>query len=217
MPGTVALEEPTWERAPTKLRALKTHWEAPYVPYNPDARYIVVIRDPKDVLVSGYHFADSILVGVSEFVAPETWARLFIAGRSPFGSWPAHTASFWAWRGRENVLLLHFEDMKADLEGAVRRVAAFMEVPLSGAQLEEVVHKSSFGYMKAINHKFAPPALAPGRDRATILRTAAPTLHADSTCTSSTTRVAPSATQGAASQTLALHPAGRTAAAPVRL
>ncbi len=170
MPGIVKPEEPTWQRAPAKLRALKTHWEAPYVPYNPDARYIIVIRDPKDVLVSGYHFADSIFSGVSEFVSPETWARLFVAGRSPFGSWPEHTASFWPWRERENVLLLNFEDMKADLQRTVKRVAAFMGVPLTAAQLQEVVHRSSFAYMKKIDHKFAPPSLAPGRDTAVMLR-----------------------------------------------
>ena len=170
MPGIVSLRASTWERAPTGLRAIKTHWEAPYVPYSPEARYIVVVRDPKDVLVSGYHFADSILPGVSENVTPEAWTRLFAKGRSPFGSWPAHAASFWPWRERENVLLLRFEDMKADLERTVKRVAAFMGVPLTEAQLEEVVRKSSFGYMKAIDHKFAPPSLARTRDRAVMLR-----------------------------------------------
>ena len=41
--GIVAPEVPTWERAPTKLRAFKTHLEASYVPYTPEARYIVVV------------------------------------------------------------------------------------------------------------------------------------------------------------------------------
>ena len=170
MSGIVKPGEPTWEQAPTKLRALKTHWEAPFVPYNPHARYIIVIRNPKDALVSGYYFADSIFSGVTQNVTPETWMRLFIKGRSIFGSWPEHTASFWSWRERKNVLLLRFEDMKSDLKGTVRRVASFMEVPLTGAQLEEITHKSSFGYMKKIDHKFAPPSLASERDTAVMLR-----------------------------------------------
>lgn len=170
MPGIVKLEEPTWEQAPTKLRALKTHWEAPYVPYNPHARYIIVIRDPKDALVSGYYFADSIFSGVTQNVTPETWTRLFIKGHSIFGSWPEHTASFWSWRERKNVLVLRFEDLKTDLEETVRHIAAFMEVPLTEVQLEEITRKSSFSYMKKIDHKFAPPSLASGRDTAVMLR-----------------------------------------------
>ncbi len=170
MPGLVDLKEPTWDSAPTKLRAVKTHWEAPFVPYNPDARYIIVVRDPKDVLVSSYHFADSIFSGVREHVSPETWTHLFARGRSPFGSWAAHTASFWPWRERTNALFVRFEEMKADLEGTVRRVAEFMDVPLTEVQLGEVVRKSSFNYMKAIDHKFAPPSAAPGREQAVMLR-----------------------------------------------
>ena len=169
-PGLVDLKEPTWEGAPAKLRALKTHWEAPYVPYNPDARYIVVARDPKDVLVSSYYFADSIFSGVRENMSPECWADLFQAGRSPFGSWPAHTASFWPWRERTNVLFVRFEEMKADREGTVRRVAAFVNVQLTDEQLGEVVRRSSYSYMKTIDHKFAPPSAAPGRKQAVMLR-----------------------------------------------
>lgn len=170
MPGIVDLKEPTWESAPIKLRAVKTHWEAPFVPYNPDARYIVVVRDPKDVLVSSYHFADSIFSGVRKHVPPEVWAELFVAGRSPFGSWPAHTASFWPWRKRGNVHFIRFEEMKADLKGTVRRVAEFMGVALTDEQLSEVVRKSRYSYMKAIDHKFAPPSATPGRERAVMLR-----------------------------------------------
>ena len=170
MPGIVSPHEPTWEGAPTKLRALKTHWETPFVPYAPESRYIVVIRDPKDALVSGYYFADSIFAGITEGVSPRTWTELFVSGRSPFGSWPAHTASFWPWRARNNVLLFYFEDMKRDLAGTVSRVAEFMGVTLTEVQLNEVVRRSSFDYMKGIDDKFAPPSLAPQRDRAVMMR-----------------------------------------------
>lgn len=122
------------------------------------------------MLVSSYYFADSIFSGVREHVSPETWAHLFIRGRSPFGSWSAHIASFWSWRERANVLFVRFEEMKADLEGTVRRVAKFMDVPLTEVQLGEVVCKSSYSYMKTIDHKFAPPSAAPGRKRAVMLR-----------------------------------------------
>ena len=46
------------------------------MPYTDDARYIAVVRDPKDVCVSGYHFLRSMLWGP---LAPsvERWVDYF--------------------------------------------------------------------------------------------------------------------------------------------
>ena len=62
--------------------------------------------------------------------------------------------------------------MKDDLEHAVRQVADLMQVDLSAAELERVVEKSGFEYMKSLNHKFAPPIPGFGRDnrRALMMR-----------------------------------------------
>ena len=155
MPGIAELSDPTHQGAPTLLRAVKTHLEADFVPYNPNARYVVVIRDPKDALVSAYFFAHSLIPGVLR-IDLEDWVTLFPQAHTIFGSWSAHTASYWPWRNRDNVLVLFFSDMKDDLKHAVGQVADLMQVGLSDDELELVVEKSSFEYMKQLNDRFAP-------------------------------------------------------------
>lgn len=161
MPGIVPLTEPTHLQAPTGLRAIKTHIEAQYVPYNPQTKYIVVIRDPKDVLVSGYYFNESMFPGMIDMPVEE-WAEVFISGRSVYGSWSAQVTSYWHWRDRENVLILYYGQMKQDLSGTVQRIAEFMGVSLTESEFALVMEKSSFAYMKQINEKFAPPIPAVG-------------------------------------------------------
>ncbi|MCK5923690.1 MAG: sulfotransferase domain-containing protein, partial [Methylococcales bacterium] len=159
--GIVSLKAQTWQSAPTQLRAIKSHAEAPFIPYNTAAKYLVVMRDPKDVLISAFYFADSIMPGLKSIGMPK-WIDTFLIGETPFGAWAEHLASFWPWRKRENVMLFTFGEMKGNLEKAVRAIAAFMQVDLTDAELADVVRKSEFAYMKSVKEKFKPPA--PSKD-----------------------------------------------------
>lgn len=154
MRGIVTLRDAaTQTRTATGMLVIKTHLERRYVPYSPHAKYLVVVRDPKDVFVSSYFFSGSMLAGVPMIPVSE-WYALFLSDAFQYGSWAEHLASFWPWRTRPNVLFLQFDEMKADLPGTVERIAALMQVELSADEVAQVVHKSSFAYMKAIDHKF---------------------------------------------------------------
>lgn len=156
MANVVSLsDQSTYHHAPTAIRVIKTHLESTYVPYSPDAKYIVVVRDPKDVFVSSYFFSSSMLPK-STMVSVDDWHDMFLSNDFQYGSWVDHVVSYWPWRNRDNVLLLTFDEMKADLEGAVGRVADLMGIELSEAEVALVIEKSSFQYMKGIEHKFAP-------------------------------------------------------------
>ena len=154
-PGMVTMAEPTYELAPTGLRAVKTHNNADFVPYNENARYLVIVRDPKDVLVSSYHFIGALFPPLRKLPFDD-WMLLFLLDKSIFGSWPFHVASYWKWRDRTNVKILFFEEMKKNIAKCTEEVAMFMGVQLSGTQFQKVIEKSSFEYMKGIDHKFAP-------------------------------------------------------------
>ena len=73
-----------------------------------------------------------------------------------WGSWPTHVESWWR-RAEEhnNVLFVHYESMKKDLPGAVRKVADFLEMDLSTEEIDQVVHRSSFEYMKEHEEHFS--------------------------------------------------------------
>jgi hypothetical protein len=148
------------KRAPAGARVIKTHREQAYVPYTPEAKYIVVIRDPKEVFVSAYFFAKSMFGSIVDLdYSSDEWMDLFFGDRFVFGSWTEHTASWWPYRDRENVLLVTYAEMKRNPRAIILRIADLMNVTLTEAQLEKVVAKSSFEYMKTHEEQFVPPSL----------------------------------------------------------
>jgi hypothetical protein len=150
-------DERVQQVSPTGLRVIKTHLSANYVPYSDKARYLVVIRDPKEVFVSSYFFAGGAAGPLMP--KPDVWFDLFLTDNFPmdFGNtWAEHTASYWALKDKPNVLVLLFRDMKKDLPGAIRKVADVMGVHLSDAELNAVLEKSTFAYMSSIEDKFTP-------------------------------------------------------------
>jgi hypothetical protein len=158
-----------WRDAPEPLRVIKTHCNWDSLPKSDRARYIMVIRDPKDVFVSSYFFfRDAILGPAMPSVA--TWYKLFLAGRTIGGSWAANAAGYWAERRRKNVLVVSFQSMTRDLAGTIRRVADFLGIACSKEVLDAVFEKSSFPFMKQIDHKFQIGKLIPWRKAGPMLR-----------------------------------------------
>jgi sulfotransferase family protein len=152
----VPLEDPfVWMASPEGKRVIKTHFSWELLPYSEDARYIMVIRDPKDVFVSSYFFF--LKNGPMGPVAPsvDTWLEFFLSDRFFInGSWAANTAGYWAQRHRKNVLICSFGSMRRDLPGTVRTVAKFLDIHVSDEVIARVCEKSSFDYMKGIDDKF---------------------------------------------------------------
>ena len=148
------------EASPTGLRVVKTHLAWEHIPYSPQARYIAVVRNPKDAFVSSYHFTRDVMFGpmmssVADFL------EYFLMDEFIFEAWGHFLHSYWQQRHRPNVLFMTYEEMKQDLPGTVRRIADFMGVELSGEEMALVCEKSSFAYMKAIDHKFYPGRIMP--------------------------------------------------------
>mgnify|MGYP000197201932 CR=1 FL=1 len=157
-------------RSVTGLRAIKTHVPAAHVPIGDAARYVVVVRDPKDVVVSGFHFVGGIIDGIwGSPPALDDWVRRFVERRFPLGSWAEHTAGWWALRDRPNVLVLTFDELKVDLPTQVDRVAELMGVELSPDERALVVEKSTFAWMKAHEAMFRTPVPSFG-GRAVMIR-----------------------------------------------
>jgi hypothetical protein len=160
-------DESVWRACPERKRVIKTHFQWEQLPYSEQARYIFVIRDPKDVFVSSYFFFGN------SFPLPsvETWYNLFCKGNAMmFGSWAESAAGYWAQRHRPNVLLLSFKAMKRDLPGTVRKVADFLNVKLTDEEFARVCEKSSFDYMKRIDDKFGVWNMVPWRSSTTMVR-----------------------------------------------
>lgn len=158
---SVPLDDPAPKQAsPTGMRVIKTHLPWHCIPESDEARYVCVVRDPKDVAVSGYYFFRSVLLGPL-MPPPDFWVEHFLTGRSLLGSWAVHLDGFWQQRHRRNVLFLRYEELKSDLHAAVDRIASLMGVCLTEEERGQVLTKSSFDYMRAIDHKFYPGMVSP--------------------------------------------------------
>ena len=127
------------------------------LPHTTPAKYIYIVRNPKDVAVSYYHHMRGFKIDAFSG-SWEEFFDLFLAGRISFGSWFDHVLGWWKYKDAENVLFLKYEDMKLNLREAVQKIAAFvLPDPPPASVLDKVAEQSTFGSMKeslATNHLF---------------------------------------------------------------
>ena len=129
-------------------RAFKTHSTMDEVPKG--GKYIVVLRDPKDALLSHYYFFEGFFFEKGS-IDIETFAREhYMPGRDIY----KHITALWDQRNDENVLPLCYENMKADLPQTVERVAEFIGIPLDDELKEIVIRQSDIKFMQAHENQF---------------------------------------------------------------
>lgn len=154
--------EPDAEQ-PGTLRAFKTHLGWNLLPRG--ATYIYVLRDPGDVLVSYYHFLNGTLFERDVFDI-EVFAReLFLPGLLPAGAYWEHLRGWWPHHGRPDVFALSFEQLKRDLAGMVRALAAFLGIEDDPALLSLVTEQAGFAFMRAHDSKFNEHTLTDAMER----------------------------------------------------
>lgn len=153
--------------AQTHRRFLKSHLPADALPYHPSVRYIYIARDGRDVFWSWHHHythfrAESVArlldhpEARGELPAPmssdiRTEYRRWIEhdSRQPGGFWD-NVASWWKVRHLPNVLMVHFDDLKANLRAEVERIARFIGVDADDALLDAATRHSGFDHMKKL-------------------------------------------------------------------
>jgi len=67
-----------------------------------------------------------------------------------------HLATFWSERAEASVALFHYGDMSRDLDGEMRRLAAFLEIDVPSANWDELVEAASFTNMRARSKELTP-------------------------------------------------------------
>ena len=166
----IPVEDPAvWMASPEQKRVIKTHYNWELLPCSEKARYIAVIRDPKDVVVSNYHFFGAVLGPARPPISD--WLGLFLSENFFMGgSWATNAAGYWAERHRPNVRIFSFKSMKRDLRAAVCEVADFLGVRTTEAMIQEVCEKSSFAYMKRNDDKFAMWNMIPWQQPVAMVR-----------------------------------------------
>jgi len=134
-------------------RIIKSHLSYKRIPKGP-SKYIYVMRDGKDVVVSHFYQNGRIPVGFNM-----TFTKFFnrwMRGWVDSGLWFNHVAGWWAHRNDPSVLFIRYEDLQRDAEGTIRRIAAFCNIVLDDERLARVLQRSSFAFMKQYEHKIDP-------------------------------------------------------------
>ena len=137
-------------------RCYKTHCWYDHCPKG--GRYIVCLRDPCAVAYSFFCFLNGWAfqpgeVSLEEFIREFWLAHGVPQSKMQEPSYFHHLVSWWPHRNDPNVLLLFFEDLKEDLDSAVRAVAEFMGVNDEG-HIQVALERSTFSFMKQHEDKF---------------------------------------------------------------
>ncbi|XP_075780140.1 amine sulfotransferase-like isoform X2 [Pelodiscus sinensis] len=133
---------------------------------NRRGKVIYVARNPKDVVVSYFHYSRlaAKLETISDF---NILLERFLAGKVVSGLWLDHIGGWFTHRDDFNILFLTFEEMKKDLRGAVLKICKFLGKQLTEKELDTVVEKASFDNMKwdaRANYENMPESvLEPGK------------------------------------------------------
>ncbi|XP_068097196.1 sulfotransferase 2B1-like isoform X2 [Hyperolius riggenbachi] len=111
------------------------------------AKIVYTMRNPKDVIVSLYHFS-KILFLFQENDNVQKSIEDFLEGNTMFGSWFDHIKGWMQMKGDSRVFFITYEELQKDHRGSVVRLCKFLGKELTDAQIDSVVQHSSFSSMK---------------------------------------------------------------------
>jgi len=159
--------------AQTHRRFIKTHLPVEALVYSPKAKYIYIGRDGRDVLWSLYnHHLNGneamydALNKTPGLVGPplepptddirEYWHTWLAKDGFPYWSFWENVRSWWAIRSLPNIIMVHFETLKRNMPQEMRRIAAFLDIPIDESKWDLIVEHCTFDWMKNNGEKIVP-------------------------------------------------------------
>jgi aryl sulfotransferase len=143
-------------------RFIKTHSPADCVPFDDRLSYVVTYRDGRDAFMSWLNHRatmrwEAVEVANARAAADgvRPWHRYEGDEHRVFAEWQEdcnpirHLASWWPRRHLDNVIFLHYADLKADTEGELRRLAEFLELPVADEHWPRVLDEVSIDSMRS--------------------------------------------------------------------
>lgn len=140
-------------------KAFKTHRTLDAVPQG--GKYICVVRDPKDAMLSLYRFFEGWVMERDAIPVRDFALDYYVPGKNYWD----HIKPLWKRRGDRDVLALCYENIIEDLPGTVERVADFMEIKLDDELKDIVTRQSDFQFMKEHNVQFDDHLVREARNR----------------------------------------------------
>ncbi|XP_075057021.1 amine sulfotransferase-like [Mixophyes fleayi] len=126
---------------------------------NRKGKVIYVFRNPKDNLVSFYHFRKLIVSLQHLALSWESFFDLYMSGKVYAGLWFDHVRGWYTHKEDLNCLFFSYEEMIKDLRSAVLKICQFVDIKLDDQAVNRIVDKATFNNMKQdplANYKFLP-------------------------------------------------------------
>ena len=159
--------------AQTHRRFLKTHLPIDALVFSQQAKYVYIARDGRDVLWSLYNHHSKAnkawyevlnntpgRVGPPIEKPPESIKQYYRdwldRDGHPFWSLWENVRSWWAIRDLPNIYLLHFANLKSDMPAEIRRLAAYLGIPINEDRWDDILLHCSFDYMKVNASRSVP-------------------------------------------------------------
>ncbi|MEQ2311603.1 Sulfotransferase 6B1 [Ameca splendens] len=110
-------------------------------------KMVVVFRNPKDTLVSYYHFCNNnpVLPSVESW---DSFFSQFMKGDVAWGSYFDHALAWNKKMDDPNVMVVTYEDLKQDLSAGIHQISSFIGFSLTENQVQQIAGASTFSAMK---------------------------------------------------------------------
>lgn len=130
---------------------MKYHLPYRLIPKSPLAKYISIIRNPYDTLVSYFYFLRNIY---SEGLQLDKFVDDFILNKVPYGNYFDNVLSWLQRENDPNVLLLSYDKMSLDPRKGLLKIAKFLgdeyfnHLNKDEALVTKILERTSFAFMK---------------------------------------------------------------------
>ncbi|XP_028263521.1 sulfotransferase family cytosolic 2B member 1-like isoform X2 [Parambassis ranga] len=131
-------------------RVFSTHFHHNMMPlsfFDVNPKVIYVMRNPKDVFTSYFHFHEIAPFLVKPGSSSE-FLHKFLDGKVQHGSWFDHVKSWLNAENKQHIMYISYEELSADLKASVAKVAEFLEKRLDDEVMEKIAEKCLFNNMK---------------------------------------------------------------------
>ncbi|XP_056343847.1 sulfotransferase 6B1-like [Oenanthe melanoleuca] len=136
-------------------RFMVTHLRPENLPtsiFKNKVKILLLVRNPKDVATSFFHFCN----GIATLPSYETWDDFFTDFMSKKAAWGCYFEYLSEWNkyiDKENIMTITYEELKENPALGVKNIAAFFGITLTEEELQLVVERSSFQSMKKNSEK----------------------------------------------------------------
>ncbi|XP_073345198.1 sulfotransferase 2B1-like [Pagrus major] len=156
---------PNWDRVPwleeqrscvlnleqrPSPRMFATHYHYNMMPpsfFEAKPKVIYVMRNPRDVFTSSFHY-----YGMASYLvnpgSQSEFLRKFLDGKVMFGSWFDHVKSWLNAEDKERIMYISYEEMIMDLKDSVSRISQFLGKSWDAEVIEKIADRCLFKNMK---------------------------------------------------------------------